>query len=79
MRWNLGIITARSWSADVEMALKELGCPQWMKPPKKGQGFAAVCSGHADGKFQSETVTPGHVAVYGPIGSPNSRSPATMF
>ncbi|MBU38166.1 MAG: hypothetical protein CMA59_01430, partial [Euryarchaeota archaeon] len=56
------------WGADVEEALKEMGCPQWGKPPKKGQGYAAVCSGHASG-FQSETIIPGHVAVYGPVGT----------
>merc|ERR1719424_2668596 len=29
-------------------------------------GYAAVCSGHADGGFSSATVVDGHIAVYGP-------------
>merc|ERR1719440_1092876 len=57
------------WGADVEEALIELGCTQWQKPSKKGTGYAAVCSGHANGKFSSETVVAGHVAAYGPVGS----------
>jgi hypothetical protein len=57
------------WGADVEESLIELGCTQWQKPTKKGSGYAAVCSGHANGKFSSETVVAGHVAAYGPVGS----------
>ena len=53
---------------DVESALQELGCPQWMKPPKKGHGFAAVrfpgarevARGELRGRFREFVVT-----VYG--------------
>jgi hypothetical protein len=56
------------WGADAEQALIQLGCPAWQKP-EKGKGYAAVCSGHADGGFSSATVVDGHIAVYGPQGT----------
>lgn len=56
------------WGSDVEAALIQLGCPQWQKPAK-GMGYAAICSGHTDGKPASETVVAGHVASYGPVGT----------
>jgi hypothetical protein len=56
------------WGSDVEAALIQLGCPQWQKPAK-GMGYAAICSGHTDGKPASETIVAGHVASYGPVGT----------